>query len=91
MLVFAVSGRFPWAPGRRSYPRGPILLSSGQIRILMVEQCHEMALELNSCADFSCVLHDFSSRTRLEGSWGPIWPENGRKSAKTKIYILVSD
>jgi hypothetical protein len=29
-----------------------------------------------------CVLHHFSNRTRLEGSWGPVGPENGRKPTK---------
>ncbi len=35
-------------------------------------------------ADFKFVLRHFSSRTRLEGSWGPIWPESDRKSAELK-------
>jgi hypothetical protein len=43
----------------------------------MVEQCHETAVDLVSCADFSCALHDFSSLTRRSGSLG--WPNNGRK------------
>ncbi len=49
-----------------------------------------MALELVSWVDYRCVLHHFSSRTRLEGVLGPSLVENGGKSAKTKIQILVS-
>ncbi len=49
-----------------------------------------MAFELVSWTDFKFVLNQFSSRTRLERSWGSVWPENDRKSSNTKIWILVS-
>jgi hypothetical protein len=39
-------------------------------------------------ADFKCVLHHFSSLTRLTGSWGQVWPESGRKPTNTLIQIL---
>ncbi len=43
------------------------------------EKRHEMALCLAPGADCTCVLHHFSSLTRLKGSWGQAWPENGPK------------
>ncbi len=49
-----------------------------------------MVLYLVCGTDFRCVLHPFSSLTRLEGSWGQAWPESWRKLTKTKIYIFVS-
>ncbi len=49
-----------------------------------------MELESVSWADLGSVLHHFSSRARLELSWGQVVPESGRKSAKIKIQILVS-
>jgi hypothetical protein len=55
------------------------------------EKCHEMAVEWVSWAEFRRVLHHFSSRTRMEGSCGPAWLEDGRKPSKNKIYIFVSD
>ncbi len=48
---------------------------------------NEMLLELASGADFGYVLHHFSGRTHLEGSWGPIWAENDRKS----IFVSYDD
>ncbi len=44
------------------------------------------ALELVSGADFGCVLHHFSSPTRLDGSRGQVRPEMG---LKPKIQILI--
>ncbi len=38
-----------------------------------------MTLEVVSWADFSCVLHLFSNRTRLEGAFGA---QLGRKTAE---------
>jgi hypothetical protein len=40
---------------------------------------YEIAVDLVSGADFRCVLHYFSSFTRLGGSWGQVWPESGPK------------
>ncbi len=66
-------------------------LSSGLIRILDFSFDGEQKMPRNAAwVDFRCVLHHFSSRTHLEGSRGPIWPESDRKSTKTKIRILVS-
>ncbi len=64
--------------------------SSALVRILdsslMVEQkCHEVTLEFISWVDVRGVLQRVLSRTRLEGSWGQVWPESGPKPTKTLI------
>ncbi len=46
-----------------------------------------MALEFISWADYRCVLQQFSSLTRLKGSWGQVCPESGRKPTKTNLYF----
>ncbi len=50
------------------------------------ENRYEMTLELVSGADFTCVLHHLSSLTRLEGSLGQVWPENGPKPKLKFIF-----
>ncbi len=37
-----------------------------------------MVFEFVSWADYGCVLHHFSSLTRLKGSWGQVWPKTGQ-------------
>ncbi len=44
-----------------------------------------MAFELVSWVHFRSVLHHFSSRARLEGSWAQVWPEHDRQPTKTVI------
>ena len=44
-----------------------------------------MALELVSEADFGCVLHHFSSWTRLRRSRGQVRPGNAEKTSKLKF------
>ncbi len=41
--------------------------------------CHDMALELVSGVNVTCVLRHFSSLTRWSGSRGQVWPGNDRK------------
>ncbi len=40
---------------------------------------HVMALQWVSRSSLICVLHHFSSLTRLKRSWGQVWPEHGPK------------
>jgi hypothetical protein len=47
---------------------------------------HEMVLELVSGAVSICVLHHFSSLTRLKGSWGQVCPENVPKPKLKSIF-----
>ncbi len=51
---------------------------------------HEIVLELVSGSDFMCFLRNLSSLTRFKRSWAQVWPENGPKAARTRIYILIS-
>ncbi len=53
------------------------------------EKDHEMSFEFVSGADFRRMLHHFSSRARLEASWGQVWLEKWPKSTKPKIYIYI--
>ncbi len=56
------------------------LMTAFSILVYGVEQKgQDMAIELISGAHFRRVLHHLSSRTRLEGSWAQVWPENDRK------------
>ncbi len=43
------------------------------------QKSHGMVLELVPGADYTCVLHHFSSLALLMGSWGQVWPESGQK------------
>ena len=43
------------------------------------QNCHEMTLELVHGADFACVLHHFSSPTRLKGPWSQNLAQNSQK------------
>ena len=58
-----------WAPGP-NYPTSKLLLEGN---------CHEVALELASGANFGCVLHHFSGPTRLKGSRGQVRQEIRQK------------
>ncbi len=49
----------------------------------------EMALALVSGADFSCVLHHFSSLTRWIGSRGQVGPGDDRSKPKLKFQCLI--
>jgi hypothetical protein len=48
-----------------------------------------MTLKLVSWDEFRCVLHHFLSWTRLEGPWGPIWPETDRKPYRFKDLAVL--
>ena len=45
---------------------------------------YEMSLELVYGSDFRCVLHLFSSLTRLKGFWGHLWPTTDPKQQNIK-------
>jgi hypothetical protein len=36
-----------------------------------------------------CVLHSFSSLTRLKGSWGQLWPKTDPEQQKTKTKMII--
>ena len=48
-----------------------------------------MAFKLVYGANFRCVLHHFSSLTRLKGSCGQLWPKTCPKHSKTKSKMII--
>jgi hypothetical protein len=51
---------------------------------------HERAFELVSGVDLRCPSTPCFERDPLKGVVGQVWPENGPKPTKAKIYGLVS-
>ena len=93
-------GSLPGAPGppraRVKKPKNPYFLQGPTERPSKhtettgtIPGCHEMTLKLVSWDEFRCVLHHFLSWTRLEGPWGPIWPETDRKPYRFKDLAVL--
>jgi hypothetical protein len=48
-----------------------------------------MGVELVYGANFKCVLHHFSSLTRLKGSWGQLGPKTDPKQPKRDTKMII--
>ncbi len=76
-MIFFVRGQIPGSTSFLGRTYGRILDFSFVGR---TANCYETALRLVSGTDFRSLLHHSSSLTRLKGSWGQVWPENGPKT-----------
>ncbi len=65
---------------------GPVVLEGPQRFIgggdFRIPNCHEMVLELVWGAGFWCNRHCRTTPVVLEGFWGQVWPQIGRKPTK---------